>query len=52
MQSHRGFTLLELMVVVVIVAIFATIAIPSYERYIARSYQAKAQAELLCFLNV
>lgn len=47
MQSHRGFTLLELMMVVVIVAVFAAIAIPSYERYIARSYQAKAQAELL-----
>jgi type IV pilus assembly protein PilE len=46
-KTTQGFTLIELMVVVVIVAIFAAIAIPSYERYIARSYQAKAQAELL-----
>ena len=47
MKAKQGFTLVELMAVVVIVAIFAAIAIPSYERYIARSYQAKAQAELL-----
>lgn len=47
MKAQHGFTLIELMAVVVIVAIFAAIAIPSYERYIARSYQAKAQAELL-----
>ena len=47
MRNTHGFTLLELMVVVVIVAIFAAMIIPSYQRYVARSYQAKAQAELL-----
>lgn len=46
-QIAQGFSLLELMVVVVIIGIFAAIALPNYERYIARSYQAKAQAELL-----
>ncbi|MGB9191858.1 type IV pilin protein [Acinetobacter sp.] len=45
--KSAGFTLIELMVVVVIVAIFAAIAIPSYETYIARANKSKAQSEML-----
>ena len=45
--KSTGFTLIELMVVVVIVAIFAAIAIPSYETYIARANKSKAQSEML-----
>ncbi|OAL75941.1 type IV pilin protein [Acinetobacter terrae] len=44
--SHQGYTLIELMVVVVIIAIFAIIAIPGYQYYVARSFQAEAQAEI------
>lgn len=45
--KSAGFTLIELMVVVVIVAIFAAIGIPSYETYIAKANQSKAQTEML-----
>ena len=45
-HTRQGFTLLELMVVVVIIAIFATIAIPSYQEYIRRSNLAIAQQEM------
>lgn len=46
-NSISGFTLIELMVVVVIVAIFAAIAIPSYQQYIERKDLATAKQEAL-----
>ncbi|MBE9399774.1 prepilin-type N-terminal cleavage/methylation domain-containing protein [Acinetobacter albensis] len=46
MKRASGFTLIELMVVVVIVAIFAAIAIPSYQTYIRRAEASKAQQEM------
>ena len=45
--KRSGFTLIELMVVVVIVAIFAAIAIPSYQGYVAKAHKSKAQSEML-----
>lgn len=47
LNSSKGFTLLELMVVLVIVAIFAAISIPSYQYFIAKTRKAQAQAEML-----
>lgn len=47
LNSSKGFSLIELMVVVVIVAIFAAIAIPSYQYFIAKTRKAQAQTEML-----
>jgi len=42
----RGFNLIELVVVVAIVAVLAAIAIPVYQRYVARSQIASALEEI------
>ena len=46
MIKSTGFTLIELMLVIVIVAIFAAIAIPSYQAQIRRSDAAAVQQEI------
>lgn len=40
----RGFTLIELMIVVAIIAILAAIAYPSYTRYVTKTRRVAAQA--------
>ncbi len=45
--AHRGFTLIELMIVVAVVAILSAIAYPSYAEYIRRGHRADARAGLL-----
>ena len=42
-----GFSLLELMIVVAIVAILAAVAYPSYQQHIVRNNRAAAQQYLL-----
>ncbi|HIA09422.1 MAG TPA: type IV pilin protein [Chromatiaceae bacterium] len=46
-RTPKGFTLIELMVTIVIVAILASIAIPSYTGQIQKSRRAEATASLL-----
>jgi len=43
---QRGFTLIELMVVVVVTAIIAAVALPSYSSYVTRSRIAEAAGNL------
>jgi len=43
----RGFTLIELMIVVVVAAILAAVAYPSYNNYMASAKRADARATLL-----
>ena len=46
-KTQRGFTLIEVMIVVVIVGILTAIALPNYSEYIRRGHRAEARAALL-----
>ena len=50
-SKGRGFTLVELLIALAIVAILVRIAFPSYQAYIVRSSRQSAQSELIALAN-
>lgn len=50
-RANKGFTLIEVMIVVAILGIIASIALPAYQDSVRKAKRADAQGALLSFAN-
>ena len=51
-RTVAGFTLIELMIVVAVVAILAAIAVPSYQEQVRKSRRAQAKADIVEYVQM